>query len=548
MAYKSFIKVERQSVGFDANFILGSNKAPDANDLSPGQMGLWFDPTNGSAALKSTGKSLDGTLFTYSLTGGGGGGVPAGSTGQIQFNAGGSPNVFGANPGLSWYATSKILSVGKSGRAMNLQVVSTPGGGATGYEYYVIVNFSDGTTTGNFEDGTWAFFSDGPAVLDASHYNQLTWTDIPGAVSYSIYTDERDGTPSSLGLLAIVLQGVGSFRDDGVAGDGNAVYPDNTTGFLSIANPLAAPLSVGPLLSSVFGNVPALGVVYRLDSDSRYDGALRSTLNIGVDNTTGTFGGAISTLFNSSGVTIAGGQAHYYHTYVKNVTGSMIGAYHQYDVYGTSPGAFGTHQPNSVVWVGVNVPGGNVGFVSAYHADSPFTEPFGLVGHIDTYVAFWSGPIRDVSNPNSVTNGYHSWFDGAGVRRVKHDESFDSVGQAIEALYNPQFTKYTPGATDYERVILGQWNGNVAEIGTEKGGTGTLRDLRLIGGNIHTDGRLITDALTVATLPATPVAGQRAFVTDSNAVSFTAGIGAVVAAGGATKVPVTYDGTSWRIG
>jgi hypothetical protein len=61
-------------------------------------------------------------------------------------------------------------------------------------------------------------------------------------------------------------------------------------------------------------------------------------------------------------------------------------------------------------------------------------------------------------------------------------------------------------------------------------------------------GSITTLALTVATLPATPVAGQRAFVTDSNAVSFTAGIGAVVAAGGSTAVPVVYDGTNWRIG
>jgi len=59
---------------------------------------------------------------------------------------------------------------------------------------------------------------------------------------------------------------------------------------------------------------------------------------------------------------------------------------------------------------------------------------------------------------------------------------------------------------------------------------------------------VITSALTVATLPASPTAGERAFVTDSNAVSFTAGIGAVVAAGGTTAVPVVYDGTNWRIG
>lgn len=53
---------------------------------------------------------------------------------------------------------------------------------------------------------------------------------------------------------------------------------------------------------------------------------------------------------------------------------------------------------------------------------------------------------------------------------------------------------------------------------------------------------------TVAGLPTCNVSGMRSFVTDSNAASYTAGIGAIVAAGGATKVPVVCDGTNWRIG
>ncbi len=58
----------------------------------------------------------------------------------------------------------------------------------------------------------------------------------------------------------------------------------------------------------------------------------------------------------------------------------------------------------------------------------------------------------------------------------------------------------------------------------------------------------ITTAVTVANLPTSPVEGMRCAVTDSNAVSFTAGIGSVVAGGGSTHVPVYYDGTNWRIG
>lgn len=54
---------------------------------------------------------------------------------------------------------------------------------------------------------------------------------------------------------------------------------------------------------------------------------------------------------------------------------------------------------------------------------------------------------------------------------------------------------------------------------------------------------------TVGALPAAAGnKGARMFVTDSNAASFTAGIGAIVAAGGAVNVPVVSDGTNWRIG
>jgi len=55
--------------------------------------------------------------------------------------------------------------------------------------------------------------------------------------------------------------------------------------------------------------------------------------------------------------------------------------------------------------------------------------------------------------------------------------------------------------------------------------------------------------VAVAGLPAASVSykGCTAIVTDSNA-ALTAGIGAIVAAGGANVVPVVCDGTNWRIG
>lgn len=102
-----------------------------------------------------------------------------------------------------------------------------------------------------------------------------------------------------------------------------------------------------------------------------------------------------------------------------------------------------------------------------------------VTGSVTNWFGYYSTDLSGVA-----TNTYYSWFDSQGVRRVKEDSSVDGVGQAIEALYNPRFTKYTPGATDYERIILGEWKNNVAEIGTEAGGTGTLRSLDLIGPSV----------------------------------------------------------------
>jgi hypothetical protein len=49
---------------------------------------------------------------------------------------------------------------------------------------------------------------------------------------------------------------------------------------------------------------------------------------------------------------------------------------------------------------------------------------------------------------------------------------------------------------------------------------------------------------TVATLPASPIQGWTAMVTDANAATFAS----VVAGGGINSVPVYYDGTNWKIG
>lgn len=66
---------------------------------------------------------------------------------------------------------------------------------------------------------------------------------------------------------------------------------------------------------------------------------------------------------------------------------------------------------------------------------------------------------------------------------------------------------------------------------------GTLFDPTLIG--INTEAKQ-----TVASLPTVAPLGADSFVTDANSTTF----GAAAVGGGANKVPVYWDGVSWKIG
>ncbi len=135
-------------------------------------------------------------------------------------------------------------------------------------------------------------------------------------------------------------------------------------------------------------------------------------------------------------------------------------------------------------------------------------------------------------NPNStLTLGVH--FDAQSVFTVGPVTSL--VGHNVE-----DWTTKGSTSTYGFRSLLSAGTGVWAFYG---GGTAASH----FGGNVDAVS-LITPAVAVASLPGSPVAGQRAFVNDSNAISFAAGVGTIVANGGTTKVPVFYDGTNWLIG
>jgi len=109
-------------------------------------------------------------------------------------------------------------------------------------------------------------------------------------------------------------------------------------------------------------------------------------------------------------------------------------------------------------------PGAGIGYhFLGYNRNSvPMAETYGVI-------------IGDLTG--KATNAYFLWYDSPGVFTVGVDGS--------TAHYNPAFTKYTPGGTNYERAVQ-QWNSNVLEYGTQAGGTGTLRGVKILGASLQT--------------------------------------------------------------
>jgi hypothetical protein len=107
--------------------------------------------------------------------------------------------------------------------------------------------------------------------------------------------------------------------------------------------------------------------------------------------------------------------------------------------------------------------------------------------------AYWATALEGVA-----THPYSFWSDEQGVFRIRSDNTFDSVYQAIPALYNPLFTKYVAGAANFERWVT-QWHTNVLEMGAEAGGTGVLRAVKILGASLDTPAILTANGAAVAT-------------------------------------------------
>jgi len=99
-----------------------------------------------------------------------------------------------------------------------------------------------------------------------------------------------------------------------------------------------------------------------------------------------------------------------------------------------------------------------------------------------------------------ATDDFYLWFDSPGVYDVKSG--------GVMNYYNPSFTKYVLGASNYERAVQ-QWNSNVLEYGTQAGGTGTLRGVKILGASLQTpDLTAPTVKLTPGSEPSSPSEGM----------------------------------------
>jgi len=93
-----------------------------------------------------------------------------------------------------------------------LAVVPQGTSGGTSYTYGVVGVTADGRESIVDTD----LEASGNAVLDATNFNRLTWTDIAGYVLYKLYRTISGGAPSSVGYIGEVLPGIQVFDDTGL--------------------------------------------------------------------------------------------------------------------------------------------------------------------------------------------------------------------------------------------------------------------------------------------------------------------------------------------
>lgn len=347
------------------------------------------------------------------------------------------------------------------------------------------------------------------------------------------------------GILPVANGGTGStsigsdtqvlFNDGGIVGSDARLKFDAATGVLGFGTGIDVTDPVG---LGVFQVLPAatqvddgyaLGALLRLqftlpDTNTNVpeiDGYVNQVLaTIGADLDYYQARNTYSILSLQNNPTINTAISHY--NYLAFSGGGTIGVSYNDSIYFSANGAFSSLDAGT-------------------HYGTWYQTPVIVNGAtVTTVVQMYAAAVG-----GSAANAYPFWSDEQGVFRIKADNTFNGVYQAIPALYNPQFTKYTAGAANYERWVT-QWASNVLQMGAEAGGTGTLRAVQIIGASLVTPATLTVGSNAVSLGGAFTTSGGALTLTSSGGVTLAIGSGgtlgtAAYTAASAYEVPLTFS-------
>ena len=146
------------------------------------------------------------------------------------------------------------------GSPSGLTVTPTGTTGSTTYKYQVTANTDDGETIPCSEVTS----TTGNATLSETNYNALSWTEVDGATSYSVYRTYGGATTGLIGTATET-----TFDDTGLAGDSENVPTEDTTGYaydnfsirnrkisFTYADNYALTYIAYPTISSISVNIP----------------------------------------------------------------------------------------------------------------------------------------------------------------------------------------------------------------------------------------------------------------------------------------------------
>jgi hypothetical protein len=179
-----------------------------------------FNTLTGAVTISAgSGISLTPAGNNIAIAATGGGGTPGAPDTSVQTNQGG---VFVGDDAFTFNATTKAVG-GLGGVYLNPTALATPAaptvtptnGAGTTYGYTIVARLGNLATDGPNEGLTAV----GPAVLNGTDFNTVTWSAVTGATSYDVYRSTSNGTPATTGLIgntaALLLVDNGLTADNG---------------------------------------------------------------------------------------------------------------------------------------------------------------------------------------------------------------------------------------------------------------------------------------------------------------------------------------------